>query len=83
MAPLTGSDAMHYHFTVQRLILEQDFDPLFSNSRSFLCGQHHLLVALAIATEFLSISKTAVFVLGSLVGGISPYSNTREKNGNS
>src|SRR5258708_35098762 len=46
MAPLAGSDAMHYHFTVQRLILEQGFHPFFSNSHSFLCGQHHQLILL-------------------------------------
>ena len=41
-APLTGSDALHYHFTVQRQILEQGFHPNLSISHSFLCRQTNL-----------------------------------------
>jgi hypothetical protein len=57
MAPVTGSDALHYHFTVQRHILEQGFHPIFSNSHSFLCGQHHLLIlfGLSLGSEHLAM----------------------------
>jgi hypothetical protein len=56
-APLTGSDALHYHFTVQKQILQLGFHPLFSNSHSFLCGQHHLLIlfGLALGSEHLAL----------------------------
>jgi hypothetical protein len=64
-APLTGSDALHYHFTAQKQVLELGFHPLFSNSHSFLCGQHHLLIlfGLALGSEHLALG----FIL---LGGI-------------
>ena len=57
LAPLTGSDALHYHFTVQKETLEQGYHPIFSISPSFLCGQHHLLIlfGLALGTEKLAL----------------------------
>jgi len=57
LAPLTGSDALQYHFNVQKLILEQGFHAIFSNSPSFLCGQHHLLIlfGLALGSEKLAL----------------------------
>src|ERR1700721_2287450 len=42
MAPLTGSDALHYHFTTPLLILKSGFHPDFFLSHSFFCGQSHL-----------------------------------------
>jgi Protein of unknown function (DUF1420) len=49
LAPLTGSDALNYHFAAQRQILSSGFHPAFSNSLSFLCGQHHLLILMGLA----------------------------------
>jgi hypothetical protein len=49
MAPLTGSDALHYHFAVEKLILQGGFHPIWSNSHSFLCGQQHLLILLGLS----------------------------------
>lgn len=56
-APLTGSDALHYHFTVQKLILQEGFHPILSNSHSFVCGQHHLLIlfGLALGSDHLAL----------------------------
>jgi hypothetical protein len=56
-APLTGSDALHYHFTAQKQILEFGFHPFFSDSNSFLCGQHHVLIlfGLALGSERLAL----------------------------
>lgn len=66
MAPLNGSDALHYHFTVQKQILAQGFAPLFSISHSFLCGQHHLLIlfGLALGSEHLALG---LIFLGGLL----------------
>ena len=49
MAPLTGSDALHYHFTTPLLILKLGFHPDFFLSHSFFCGQSHLLILLGLA----------------------------------
>ena len=65
-APLTGSDALHYHFTVQRQILEQGFHPNFSISHSFLCGQHHLLILLGLALGSEHLALGFIFLGGIL-----------------
>jgi hypothetical protein len=49
MAPLTGSDALHYHFAAPLLILRSGFHPNFFLSHSFFCGQSHLLILLGLA----------------------------------
>ena len=49
MAPLTGSDAMHYHFTVPLLELGKPLYPIFSLNHSFLTGNAHLLISLGLA----------------------------------
>ncbi len=69
MAPLTGSDAQHYHFTVQKLILENGFGPIFSNSHSFLCGQHHLLILLALALGSEKLALGFIFMGGAFSAG--------------
>jgi Protein of unknown function (DUF1420) len=66
MAPLTGSDAMHYHFTVQKAILEHGFHPMFSNIHSFLCGQHHLLILLGLALGSERLAMGFIFLGGVL-----------------
>ncbi len=57
-APLTGSDALHYHFTAPRLTLERGFHPDFFLSHSFFCGQTHLLIlaGLALGSEKLALA---------------------------
>jgi hypothetical protein len=69
-APLTGSDALHYHFAVPKLIVESGFHPIFSNAHSFLCGQGHLLIVfgLALGSEKLSL---ALIFLGGLLTAVS------------
>ena len=66
LAPLTGSDALHYHFTVQKEILERGFHPIFSNSHSFLCGQHHLLILFGLALGSEKLALGLIFVGGVL-----------------
>ncbi len=65
MAPLTGSDALNYHFTQPRLILLQGYHANFFSAHSFLTGQGHLLILAGLA---LGSEK---FALGLLwLGGV-------------
>lgn len=66
MAPLTGSDALHYHFTVQKQILEHGFHPNFSISHSLLCGQHHLLILFGLALGSEQLALGFIFLGGLL-----------------
>lgn len=70
LAPLTGSDAMQYHFTVQKLILEQGFHPLFSNTNSFFCGQHHLLILLGLGLGSEKLALGFIFLGGVLSAAV-------------
>lgn len=66
LAPLTGSDALHYHFTTQKLILRYGFHPDFSITNSFLCGQHHLLILFGLALSSDKLSMGFIFLGGVL-----------------
>ena len=66
LAPLTGSDALHYHFTAQKLILEYGFHPNFSLALSFLCGQHHLLILFGLALWSEQLAMGLIFLGGVL-----------------
>ena len=72
-APLTGSDAMHYHFTVQKQILGLGFHPLFSNSHSFLCGQSHLFILLGLALGSEHLALGFIFLGGMLTAASVAY----------
>jgi Protein of unknown function (DUF1420) len=64
-APLTGSDALHYHFTSVRLYLTDGFHPIFSIVHSFLLGQSHQLIVMGLA---LGSEKLALGLL--YLGGV-------------
>jgi hypothetical protein len=66
LAPLTGSDALHYHFTTQQLVLAQGFHPLFFLTHSFLCGQSHLLILLGLALGSEGLAMGFIFLGGAL-----------------
>jgi len=66
LAPLTGSDALHYHFTAEQLILEQGFHPIFFLTHSFLCGQGHLLILLGLALGSEALAMSFIFLGGAL-----------------
>ena len=51
MAPLTGSDAMHYHFTAPLLEQGKPLAPIFWLMQSFYVGQAHLLISLGTCTR--------------------------------
>ena len=57
MAPLTGSDALHYHFPAARFYLAEGFHPNFFLVHSFLLGQSHqlILAGLSLGSEKLAM----------------------------
>jgi hypothetical protein len=66
MAPLTGSDALHYHFTAPLLILKSGFHPNFFLSHSFFCGQSHLLILLGLTLGSSQFAMGLLFLGGWL-----------------
>ncbi|MGB9465919.1 MAG: DUF1420 family protein, partial [Candidatus Acidiferrum sp.] len=66
MAPLTGSDALHYHFTAPLLILRSGFHPNFFLSHSFFCGQSHLLILMGLAIGSTQFAMGLIFLGGLL-----------------
>src|SRR5487761_23441 len=64
VAPLTGSDALHYHFTAPLLILEHGFHPNFFLSHSFFCGQSHLLILFGLALGSARLALGLLFLGG-------------------
>jgi hypothetical protein len=76
-APLVGSDALQYHFTVPLEILRNGFKPDFFLTNGFLVGQSHLLVLAALA---LGIEKLALALvwLGGVLTAITAASIARQ-----
>jgi Protein of unknown function (DUF1420) len=65
LAPVTGSDALHYHFTAQAYFLENGFRANWSLLHGFFCGLGHqlILVGLAFGRDQLA---TGLIYLGGL-----------------
>ena len=70
VAPLTGSDAMNYHFTTPLLELGHPLHPIFWLIHSFLTGQAHLLISLGMALGSERISLALIFLGGLLTAGV-------------
>jgi hypothetical protein len=66
MAPLTGSDALHYHFTAALLTLRSGFAPNFNLVNSFFTGQGHLLILTGLAVGSEKFSLALIFLGGVL-----------------
>ena len=66
VAPLTGSDALHYHFTSPLLVLRDGFVPRFDLVHSFFTGQGHLLILTGLALHSEKLSLALIFVGGAL-----------------
>jgi uncharacterized membrane protein YhaH (DUF805 family) len=66
MAPVTGSDALHYHFTAPLFILRSGFQPNFFLSHSFFCGQSHLLILAGLAFGSSQLSMGLLYLGGVL-----------------
>ncbi len=71
VAPLTGSDALHYHFTVPLLTLRDGFVPTFSLVHSFFTGQGHLLILTGLALYSEKLSLALIFLGGVLAAAAS------------
>lgn len=66
MAPLTGSDALHYHFTAPLLTLRNGFQPDFFLAHGFFTGQSHLLILTGLALGSEKLSLGLIFLGGVL-----------------
>jgi hypothetical protein len=66
MAPLTGSDALHYHFTTPLLEQGKSLTPIFWLMQSFYTGQAHLLISLGLSLGSDRISLGLMFLGGLL-----------------
>ncbi len=66
MAPLTGSDALHYHFASPLLVLRYGFHPDSFLSHSFLAGQGHLLILAGLAAGTDKFALALLFLGGAL-----------------
>jgi hypothetical protein len=66
MAPLTGSDALHYHFAAPLSTLRNGFHPNFFLSYSFFTGQSHLLVLAGLALGSEKFAMGLLFLGGAL-----------------
>ena len=77
MAPLTGSDAMHYHFTTPLLEQGKALAPIFWLMHSFYVGQAHLLISLGLAFGSDRISLGLVY-LGGLLGAAALFAISRQ-----
>jgi hypothetical protein len=66
MAPLVGSDALHYHFAAPLLTLRSGFHPNFFLSHSFLAGQSHLLILAGLALGSSQLAMGLLFLGGVL-----------------
>jgi len=66
VAPLSGSDALHYHFTAPLLVLRSGFHPNFFLMHSFFRGQSHLLILTGLALGSARLANGLVFLGGVL-----------------
>jgi hypothetical protein len=64
MAPLTGSDALHYHFTVPAMWLRNGFAPIYEIVSSFGVGQAHMLIAMGLGFGSDHFSMGLIFLAG-------------------
>ena len=76
-APLTGSDALHYHFTAPLLTLRAGFHPNFFLSHSFFCGQSHLLILAGLALGSSRIA-TGLLFLGGVLSALASFCLARQ-----
>ena len=85
LAPLTGSDALHYHFTVQALYLADGISAPWSLLHGFFCGLSHQLILAGLALGSGQLAQGWLFLGGALgclatlrlaqlwIGGVWPW----------
>jgi hypothetical protein len=69
MAPLTGSDALHYHFTVPSIWVHHGFSPVFGTTLSFAVGQAHMLILFGLTLGSDHIAMGLIFLGGMFAAG--------------
>jgi len=73
MAPLTGSDAMHYHFTVPRIWVEAGrWQPVWWTVSGFYTGGGHYLIAFAMALESEALARVMIYA-GGVAAAVGVY----------
>ncbi len=70
-APLTGSDALNYHFAAPLAVLRNGFHPDFSLTQGFLTGQGHTLVFAGLALGSERLALALLFMGGVLAAAAS------------
>ncbi len=73
MAPLTGSDALHYHFASPLHTLRAGFHPDFFRIGSFLTGQGHLLILAGLALGSEKLAMGLLYLPGALAAGATAF----------
>jgi hypothetical protein len=85
LAPLTGSDALHYHFTMQALYLADGFHAPWSLLHGFFCGLSHQLILAGLALGSGQLAQGWLFFGGAIgalatmrlaqlwIGGVWPW----------
>jgi hypothetical protein len=69
MAPLSGSDSMHYHFTAPLLEQGRPLAPIYWMVHSFFIGQAHLLISVGLALGSDRVSLGLIYLGGVLAAG--------------
>ncbi|MGB2899203.1 MAG: DUF1420 family protein [Candidatus Acidiferrum sp.] len=70
-APLTGSDALNYHFAAPLAVLRNGFQPDFSLTQGFLTGQGHTLIFAGLALRSDRLALALLFMGGVLAAAAS------------
>ncbi len=66
LVPLTGSDALHYHFAMQSLYLFEGFRAQWSLLHGFFCGLGHQLILAGLALGSGQLAQGWLFFGGAL-----------------
>src|SRR5258705_69312 len=66
LAPVTGSDALHYHFTTQALYLAEGFHAPWPLLHGFFCGLSHQLILAGLAFGSDQLAQGWLFWGGAL-----------------
>ena len=69
MAPLTGSDALLYHFTAPMLEVGRQWQPVFWLAMSFYAGFGHVLIGLGMTLGSDHLSTGLIYLSGILTAG--------------
>jgi hypothetical protein len=66
LAPVIGSDALHYHFTTQALYLAEGYHAPWSLLHGFFCGLSHQLILAGLALGSDQLAQGWLFLGGAL-----------------